>query len=249
MTAHVQPWLPETALADRRLVESLDAVVRDWSSQWFGDSGPQRLERARTLSHMDVSGASEEWRNFAPGTWLAWNERTAIALARQALALGDVRPRMGAADQRLLHRYAEGIARALAQGLSARIDPPSERPNPGRGLELTLHFAGPGGTLRLVVEHAALVRLRKRLCRPREPEEHEASLLSAALAASPVRIEASLGKAQVAALDLHDLAVGDVLVLDRRQDQPLLLLAPDAGTVVGGARLVRKDDGFILTAC
>lgn len=238
-------WLPDSAFTEPRLVERLDGAIAAWSGRWFGARAVQRIGKAEAAPADRRQGGGREWQRFAPGVWIAWGVSGGMALARHALALGGTMPRTTGADERLLGHYAESIARdlagALADLIGARGPLREEEAAPGSGISFKVRAVEDGPVLQVLVESAALTRFRKQLCPPWRAPAAGKTPLAAALAGSPVRVEASLGVTTMSALDLRDIAVGDVIVLDRRTDEPVLLRAVDGGAPLTGARI--ESDG------
>lgn len=258
MSALARDWLPDTALVGPGLVDRLDSATAEWSEKWFGNRSIQRIGKADMSRPRGRNGVGENgWRGFAPGVWLDCQVQGSLAIARHALALGGTLPKASAADERLLAHYADRILQELAEQIAKALNPrgarPSDKPDgaqpEGTGIELKLQGTNGSPSLRLFIEASALVALRKRSCPPWRAAQAPASPLSLAFAASPVAFEVSLGVARMSALDLRNIAPGDVVVLERVTTDPVLLRACESGTVVAGARLLREDGEFQLKAC
>jgi len=255
VTDSAQDWLPDAALVEPKLIARLDAAIAAWSAKWFGDRTTQRFGSAEAArQERGPAAVQRRWSRFGAGIWLDWGSRTGLALARHALALGDNQPKAYPADDRLLSYYAERIARELAQAISDALGTRgtaagrADAAAPGPGIELKLRTRDEGPSLHLLVENAELVSSRKKLCPAWKSAAVESQPLSRALAEFPVDIEASLGNARMSALDLRNIAVGDIVVLERATTDPVLLRSIETGTVVGGVRLVREDENFLLKA-
>lgn len=246
MTALPRPWLPQTVFDDPRMVDALTDPVREWSLKWFGAAETVKFERCAESHDLSGPRGLSGWRPCAAGIWLAWDDRIALRLARQALALGHTRPKTTAEDERLLLRYAERMAGELAEAMQHRFGPAETDAETAIGMKFALQ--GSDGAFRLLVAHGALVALRKQLCPAWIPRTPAATRLSILLAGVPIEIEASFGAASLSALDLRQLAIGDVIVLERTPDEPLALTARESGTLVGAAQLVPTADGLALIA-
>ncbi|MFA7603938.1 MAG: hypothetical protein WCY29_13090 [Novosphingobium sp.] len=254
MRATARDWLPPEALTDPILVAGIEAAVAAWSCDWFGERPVQALAAVRLSMGADgLAAVGAPWRRFAPGCWLAFDDKAGQGLAFRALGYGKNRPKANAADEGVLSRYAEHIAAELADALCAALDASgaeSDEPaDPPAGVIFELAGADGGLLLRLLLEEAALVRRRKALCAPWKPDEAKSRSLADALAAVEVAFEASLGIGRTTALEFHDLAPGDIIVLERATTDPVLLLSRETGAVMGGARLVPDDGAYFLQSC
>ncbi|MBU6267853.1 MAG: FliM/FliN family flagellar motor switch protein [Sphingomonadales bacterium] len=246
-------WLPDSAFVEPRLLERLDGAITSWSARWFGARNVQRFGKAETVGGGGRGPAARDWRQFAPGVWIACGLSGGMALARHALALGTVQPRTSGADERLLTHYADTIARdlatALAELVGARGPMGDGQAGPGRGIAFKVRAVDDGPVVQVALEAGILTRFRKQLCPPWRAPAAGKTLLSTALTASPVRVEASLGVTTMSALDLRNIAVDDVIILDRRTDEPVLLRAVDGGAPLTGARIERgTGDCIVLKA-
>jgi flagellar motor switch/type III secretory pathway protein FliN len=254
VTAKAQAWLPDTAFAEPALVARIDDAIAAWSGRWFADRAIKRLGAAKPCkSGIKAANAQRTLQCFAPFVWIEWSGQIGMALARQALALGQAQPKSNAVDDRLLNFYAERIAGDLAEAIAALlgIKGESAKSDPaamGPCLEIRLRGAGDSPALQVLIENSALVGLRKKLCSAWQPPRSKHAPLSRALAPATIEFTVSLGGTRMSALDLRNIAPGDIIVMERAMTDPVLLRSREADTVIGGARLVRDRDSFILEA-
>jgi len=230
------PWLPAEALNPAHFERAISSLVDDWGSHWFAQAKPNCRIRLREINTIDSARlARRSWGNECS---VSLDEAGRLALAEamldRAIAANAVMP----ADRPLLNDVTNRCLDDLLGRLSWLIDGdrsptisddnvPSE---PGICWEIGLKRSGV--TVNLAVHCSALVRWRKALA-PADETPKLTSLL-VALRNQSVRIDLDAGHGSLSLAELENLAQGDVVVLDRRIDGPLELLASGRPTGIAG---------------
>lgn len=243
MTGTVREWLPSGALADDALVARFDTAIAAWSARWFADSGLKRAGRVQVSAT-----PTGNWVHLGRGVWI--DGEPSLSLGWRALGYDGGRPKANLADERILVAYAGRIARDLAATLAEvlGITEDADDAVPSTGLLIRLGDRRPGRMSQLLIAKSALVAPRKALCPESQRSSGQTRALSEVLGSVPITFEASLGTARASALDLRDIAPGDVIVLQRAAKDPVLLRTSGTGAVIGGAKLVLGEDGYLLKA-
>lgn len=233
MSLVVSSWLPAATRSD------LDAVIRRVAEHWLADwiEGPITID---VVTPARVDGKAGDWRG-SPGRWLHVAEQDLIALGIGAC---DGRTdRLNPVDRELLVRVADEMLADLMGRLGEEADASQSW---ARGavthgweeLEGAKHRFGVTAarqdwSLLIALDETAIVGLRKAATgTSRAPDMGS---LSRALASETVRLGCHLGKMEITAAELSELAAGDVLAFDRRLDAAVPL------TVEGN--LLRKGKG------
>lgn len=252
MSAVGRTWLPESALAEPALGEACDRAVAAWGERWFG-SRAQNLVRGERYAADRRPTPGKTWQTLGEDIWLEWSEATRFNFARFALDYSGKDRDLAAPDRPLLLGLAERMAIELGEVLrgafESRVSGFDTPSTPGTGAGASLSWAGPGGIrLELFIARPALAVLRKRLCRPYRSPNVAPARLAEIVGDREIEFEARLGTAGVTALDLRDLAFGDVVLVDRNPDERIELRRPAGTRNIAYASLAREPGGFTLTA-
>lgn len=205
-------------------------LVGGWAADWLGD-GPAEL-----TVHAATAPAQ-------PGPWLSMHGGRGAAFVARA---------DGAIEAAIFGEVARGQPSALAAevGDAALADllrrcldaaegttPASDAPSPelwrrGAGA-LCVRRQGRAGTLELLLDAEITQRW---LARHPAPARAPAALqpLRPAIGSARVRVEASVGGAEIDIATLQSLVVGDVLLLDHRIDRPVRLGVAGRPATQGG---------------
>jgi hypothetical protein len=243
VTERLQDWLPAEAAVRPAVRAAVEPVVAAWAAHWFA-RGEARLDDW-TLAAGGRPAFDAGWRACGGGLEASCSTRAAGRLASLAL---DARPDgMDVNDRDRLVMAA--LARRIVDDLAQRVD----------GL-LGREGAAPPGDRRLVATVAEsadvlfslsipvtrLLGLSRRVL----PRAGSATPLAdgrrAALAATTVRLEATLGAATLTLAEARELSVGDILLLDRTLRDAADLTLPRSADVVARGVLTETEGCLAL---
>jgi flagellar motor switch/type III secretory pathway protein FliN len=239
MTERLRDWLPTEAAEQLGVRGRIEGVVAEWSAHWFA-SGTLGLS-AWGLGQDAVVPGDATWRDCGGSLQASCSARAGLRLACMALGarsehvdLNDRdRSLLSALSRRMIDDLAERLRRLL--GLSGvAIAPPASKPR-----FIAKVSDGCDTLVAIAIPFALLIKLcRQALPRARPPAT---ALQSRREAVTPtgIRLEATLGSALLGLADVRDLAVGDLLVLDRTVDDTVELSV--AGVPVGQGVLTEID--------
>lgn len=226
MSGPVCEWLPPGAADSLALQAVVEQAVSAWADAWCG-ANPWRFEWRTWKVGLDDLRPHRAGRDFAIATG------GDAVLARHALKLPlDWMPDEGP-EQTLVASFATRMIAGLAEALGRCL---GAAPGDGDDAAMTLALVDVEGTpaLAIGVSHDQLVAVAKRLMpAPARPPAPFAATLAAACAAQTATLTAHLGTARLTLADLAGLAIGDVVVLDRTDDQPLDLHVGDRPALRG----------------
>lgn len=239
MTVWTIAWWTETEKAQAS--ESVREALQDWTEQWSGDAQLLRVEPAAWpdldtgVGWQCVTGSGD-----GDGVWLTHPDVSAHALA---MALCDEREGMSETHHRgaISIAVARKAARAFATSLCGHFDwtvtddAPCALPLGLQrgGLCLSLRVGQAG--LRLVLgAGVARVAARRVLGTPDVP----LAALQDVVSRRSVTLSAALRPVRLEIGNLCSLAIGDVVALDHKLDEPVTVYAED-GSPVAEAHLSR----------
>lgn len=235
MSGKARHWLPLEAVERNAVRAAAEACVAEWSAHWFA-----RGELVLSGWALVAPGAAPDpgARDAGRGLQVACPTRAALRIACQAL------------DVRLEQLDANGRDRALAAALARRIvddlvarmggllSPEGDGGGAGRRLIATISDRNdPLVSVGLPAER--LVALCRRTLPPPGPRPQSPAPRHEALGRTRLRLEVNLGEAAVSLAEARGLAVGDVILLDRRLDEAVDLTAARSPALV--ARGVLAD--------
>lgn len=252
MNRSARDWLPDSAYSSPTLADAVVAAVGKWAERWFG-------ARAPLLQGVPLAGAErrlapgKRWHCLAPGVWIEWSEQTRLDFAACALDRAVRERATGREDKQLLLLLAARMAHELGTVLARLLEvvpaldrDPSEGSAPPRGLLATWGGGQGRAQLELLIAHDALARLRRNLCaKARHPTRAPVKLASV-IGGNRFAVEAVLGSVQISALDLKEIAVGDVVVIDRDDADLVELRRPANDRILASAQLVREGGNLLL---
>lgn len=257
MTQEHSDWLPFDSLTSSAITSAFDHAISAWSERWFGD---RPLELACILPQRgkpSLKTAKAEWRTFGHGVYINWIEEKQLALAEQSLHTSPIQQKQSAIDRSLMlalsQRIIDDLMHAFVNVVGREIEPkPTSAPaNPyevGGGLELQIKSVSEGALITAGISSLALTRLRKKQCNRYVPTKMQNAPVVDILGPVIVDYTAEIGRASMSASELHNMAEGDVVVLDRPLVTPLDILAKSSGRVLFKAMLGKQAEGLALTA-
>jgi flagellar motor switch protein FliM len=238
--------VPDTTISTIR--EAVAQLLAQWAADWGASLDDLQIDTAR-LNDTDLAAPADEWQALHGG-WM-WKNSDLPSHVASAMGLPSVSkaetPSMSAqtvaqAADELASRLI-GMLRDLRDALS---------PARASSLSQALHQRGHGMvqiTLRrgtAVLSLAADVTAFKAWApQAIKSAPIRADDLDAALRTQVASLEVVLGHTELSLADMMDLGPGDVLLLDRRIDQPLVLSAIE-GQAELPVHLGRQGDHFAV---
>jgi flagellar motor switch/type III secretory pathway protein FliN len=251
-------WLPFDALTIPAIKSAFESVVSTWSNRWFAN-GPFKLAKVRSLNDkLELKVSKAEWHAFGHGIFVDWREDIQLDLALNGLHFSVMQHKLSAVDKGLMLAFSQRILDDLVEALvdlvgheansnlTVSLTHPFEN---GDGLELQIQSISGGTIITVGITSAALARLRKKQCAHYEPKTIQDAPVVDILRPVIVRYAAELGNVNMTATELHNMAEGDVVVLDRPLAIPLDILATGSGMLLFKAMLGQQDGCLAFTAC
>lgn len=256
MIGQVRDWLPYGVVTHDCVRRAIEEAVARWHDRWFIDA---------YVSVSDMTAAPEApWSDGDDGGWRVLRAAVAVRLRRQGLARavdkvldtgteglslteGD-RYVLAGLERRIVESLVEDIEQAFGLLGDMRAIPEKRRDAlaEGGGLLVSLKDVSGRDILTLAVPTAVtLPILRAHLGAPTAPRE-ALRPLTQAMGSANIVVEAVVGRVELTLTELNDLAVGDVLVLDRALDEPIEVAAADTRRIFARAMLTEVDDGVAL---
>lgn len=241
MTPIASAWLPETAFTPTAIDAVLGDLFASWSEHWFDGRITVGAVRPSLAGHhlpqitqIDVTGC----RSSA-----TVSGRAKRSLLEKLLGLGLQGCSLSEKDHRLL----DALAKNAMEDLIAHSDAWSENHGISNDSEnqLTLVLCVDGAEILHLQLHrsalAAAVRIRSAKSSMSSSRTESRDV---ALAKTPLTVNAVLGVGKVSFADLSELAVGDVVLLDRPIDGAIdLTLAINGGILATGS--LGRDDARV----
>jgi len=243
-------WLPDSALQASGLDAEIGDAVRAWSQKWFAGANWRTQGNLTALASPPAdrvllldndlaltigSGAKEALAGAMLDRAVVREEltdtdRTLIDGLVQA-CIDDLGTRIGQ-----IFRLATDARWSEASTATSAIDRPRGCAIAGEQRRAPIHLLVAAD---LVVEHA-------RRGVPPAVSAGGLTPLPEALGEQPIDVAACLGACTLAYGDVAQLAVGDVLILDRALDAPLGLALDGRPLASGRCVVASGDDGFHL---
>lgn len=251
MTQPARPWLPKEALADATLARLASGAAESWSKRWFAETRHVSV-RAHTSASSEVAAAAPRWQSEDGALLLALDPQRESALAGWMLGLPSALSKPASADQRLFASLAgacaQDLLRSLAQAFNA--SPRSQQTEARRGgadaLRFTFSVAAASQVIDLFVDRSCATRTRKQTLN-RPPAKPPPRPREEATARQTIRVGALIGRTRIGLSELCSLDRGDVLVLDRGQDDGVEITI--AGEVKASVRCELRQHGDALKLC
>jgi flagellar motor switch/type III secretory pathway protein FliN len=257
LTQDFRDWLPVDAITGPSFTAIFGPIVDAWAERWFGGSRVVLHDVQPREPKPSFKPMTGPWRYLTDDICVSCDGDMQAALAGLALDVRQDMPKLSADDHMLIGDFAlrmfEDLARSLSQSLDIEADlrgGEAVRPFADEAT-LDLFIADDDKRTAFIVAIAApaLFRLRKRQCARFIPEKLAALSITDILGGVSVGFEARLGRANMSARDLHDIAEGDVVVLDRPLASPLELFGETSGRLLFKAMLEQNDGDLALIAC
>ena len=227
----------------RFLLERIDAALAAWREDWLPKNTPEfrrELVSQPQAERWLAADVGERRRVVlgCPSGWIAEVGALLTAQTPNAAAATGVPELAAQVGEAVLKGLAVGIFRYCSGAAPAKPQwgdeaPPETWASPGAGAAICSCELSPGFPLVLALSpELVAASLPKAQSTAREP------LVAAWRAVEPcaVIVEAVVGEAEIELGELSQLAAGDVIVLDRELDDPLLLRL-DIGEPVGQIHL------------
>lgn len=251
MTQPARPWLPKEALADATLSGLASRAAASWSQRWFAEARHVSV-RAQIGALSEVAAAAPRWQSEDGALLLALDPQRESALAGWMLGLPTALAKPASADQRLFADLASACAqdllRSLAQAFAA--SPRSQQTEARRigtdALRFTFSVATASQVVDLFVDRSCAVRARKAEM-SKAPAKPAPRPRAEATARQSLRVGAFIGRTRIGLSELCSLDRGDVLVLDRGQDDGVEITID--GEVKAGVRCELRQHGDALKLC
>jgi hypothetical protein len=238
MTIAPAPWLPPAARGD---VESaLARWLGRWLEGWIAE--PCRL-RVQPRTRGEIRAL--QWRG-APGAMVGAGADAEAQLGRDLCGgEGDVAHQP---DRDILRPLATRLLDDLASSLQGLAEPGNGRPLRDGVPDGELFTAAPeqgGWSIALALAPATVIALRKAVAAG--GRRAAVGSRQAAIAPQMARLGCQLGQTRLSAGDVAALAVGDVIVLDRRPGIPLPLTIEGHVCARGKVVITRSAEGAVMT--
>lgn len=224
-------WRPLGQADADWLRERAAAALRAWQDDWLDAGAFEVLDAQTFASGPPASAGGACWRagtqltaRTEPGAWKR-HALAAMALSAQAEAVPDelLEPMQEQLLDALLSRLAAALLDGAADSLAAfeRAMPGSDNGFPAGGVRLRI------GTARdpqlLDVDCAAELAWLRPLAAAPAAQHAQPSARASALGDNTVQLSAVLGSCELTALQLSELAVGDVLTTAQLLHEPIQL--------------------------
>ncbi|HEX8232307.1 MAG TPA: FliM/FliN family flagellar motor C-terminal domain-containing protein [Caulobacteraceae bacterium] len=249
MTNGAEPWLPLASSLAEVVRAKAEEAVGLWNGRWF----VRPTVRVGRLSVLNEWADQTSERGWGPlGRSLAFNCSDAgrRRLSHLALAAPAAASPLNEEDERLFGHLVERMLADLGESLETALgaSPTPAATGIGRrgGLQLDLGEDGAPRLAAIAIPRRIAASYYRAVKPPASRPSKPLAKRSAALADTRVPLEVQLGQAELALNELGTLAVGDVLVLDRRIDQVLEVTPVGSPQPAGRARLVKSDTGMAL---
>lgn len=256
MTVHVREWLPHDALAHEAVRTALERAITQWNTQWFTTAFAAIAGIRIAGADARPEGEGTGWRVYRAAIAVRAGRSGLSRLVNRSLDLRTEAANLTEADRYVLDGLEQRILDDLAETLEAALGVPGpSRSAPHRPAD---PFAGDGGllvsladpqgreVLTLAVPRSAAIGYVKASMPRISSKNAPLPPLAGALAAVAIPVEAEIGRAELSLAELNELAVGDVLVLDRRLEQAVDLVGVRSGRIFAQAALTKVEDGLAL---
>lgn len=235
MTAEARSWLPASTLGLDIVGPALAPLLDAWTDSWFTRARTE-LVACQQLDRVPAQAAAAQRIMLEhSGCFLDLSARGKRTLLEAALGIDLSEVALAEADHRLLDSFATDIGDDLLK----RIDP---APHPAKDslfrLELKLNHEEllflhcPASLLISAIKARAQQNSKLTPLDRRWNAVGSASITAAALA----------GRALLSIDELDGLGVGDVVILDRRTDDPIDLVLASSGEVIAHGKISRDQD-------
>ena len=256
MIGQVRDWLPDGFVNHEVVRETIDQAVAQWGERWF--VGAYASVTGMKTTSGDPRNESDDagWRVYRQAVGIRGERSGFSRMVDKALDINTEMSNLTETDHDLLRAMMRKILEDLAEVLEQAFGVPGDlKPSPQR---LSDPLAGGGGLVMALTDPSGrniltlaipndviLARVKAHLGLP-SPSSETLQPLAAALGGVTVAIEAVVGTVELSLTELNDLAIGDVLVLDRAVDQPVDIAGVVSHHVFAKAMLTDGEDGLAL---
>jgi hypothetical protein len=241
MSDAVRPWLPKTALHQGALAAALAAPLAAWSGRWFARSVAS-VSRVRARENTTPPRIPQGLQLRGRNTVIDLSGPGKKQLLEAALDADLREASRGESDLRVLETFAGAIIDDLLDALDAAMSA-GDGDRPAMTVTLSL---GKGDLLDITIPETTAIALVKGRAAPARSSGRALQSRTRALRASAFRARATLGSATLALSELKDLAVGDVLVLDRSLNDRAELRAEGASEAFARGALRRQAGRYSI---
>jgi hypothetical protein len=239
----------------RGFEQAVSAPLSAWSEAWFIEppTAQLKLEDAPWPANSQTQG-QWQWAGSAPDAWVAWRQTDApwSALGRLLFGAGiGARPTPSPVTEAVL---AECMADLAFRVLQAAGLPPSENAPPHAGLTSLRHGYGSGAVFgftgaslpaqALLFGGEVVARLAPQRTNPAR-DLPPLTPRAAAIDRATSSVEVVLGEAELSLAQLAGIGRGDVLRLDTRFREPVVVRG-DSGAPFARANLGRRDERLAI---
>lgn len=235
MSAEVSHWLPQEALLGAAAKKVLREPIAAWSSHWFarGQAVLSKLSLVESGRGRGPEGPRSAIFLDMPGVGKRYLLEAALGVALGEHARNQY-------DGHILDVFAAEIADDLTARLDAELVGGYER-GAAADLKAVVKIEN-NVVLDIFLPSAALVPKIKLLLGGTHRRQTRVHSRKTALRETRIIARGCLGLVELALKDIHDLGVGDVLVLDRSLNEPVELSLSENGRPIARGML-RTGDG------
>ena len=256
MIGQVREWLPCDVLTHGVVRESVGQAVAAWSARWF--TGPCASVAAMKYATGDPRNEKDEtgWRIYRTAVAVRGTRQAFSRMVDRALDIEALPAELSEADRLLLASFGRAMIEDLVAELEHAFAIPGEmKSEPEKVADplrdaggLVVSLADPAGRdiLTLAVPADVVVPSVKAHLGPAVRRTENLPPLSEPLRAVTMAVEARVGRVELTLAELNELAVGDVLILDRRLEQTVDVAHAGTRQVFAKAMLTSVDDGMAL---
>jgi flagellar motor switch/type III secretory pathway protein FliN len=231
-----RPWLPPEAFSLGNVGRALAGALAAWGEYWLGDNTIMVAEvwqvRAANAADQTLHVTAGVLSARAPG-------RAKRALLERALGASLEGEGLSERDHQLLDAFGAKMLDDLLQRITSAADVLD-----GGGDRVSVVVADGGDELCFIdMAGEALVPLIRSTMF--QGEDRAPTLIPRLKAVRPSRVtvEAQLGTAILTMGDLSDVAIGDVIRLERKADAPVEMVISGPGRcVLGRAQMLRRGE-------
>ena len=247
MIQAAQPWLPAGAVFSSASRSRLKEVVAGWSSDWFatrdmsvGKSGLATVADDGGRLRRSFETAFARVEVFDPTHRLTgW----ALDAPVDQLALSD-------ADRDLIQAFEQAMFDDLSGRVTRLVQQAGKvgeaEPN-ATAIDLWVETEDAHDLILIRIPRSAMITLSKSLLPAASIRPPIEGRLQTLFGSNPVGVRAGLGWTQTPVSDLRRLAIGDVLVLDRRVTQDALVYMQDSNAPIATATLTPKPSELLVS--
>lgn len=244
MTYHARDWLPHGVMSREPVRRGVEAAVSDWARRWFADAriGVSSLLDCPTEARGEVEGGA--WRVSRQGVALGFPKWSLQRLVEKALGAPPPGEVATDTDQRLLAEFERRVLDDLPATLAVELSLSEGVVGSARERD---PFAGKGGLVvrlnegngqdfgALAIPFEILLPFCRASLEPRASPRRTLDGLLPALGSVPLILEATVGRFDLGLFELQELALGDVLMLNKSLGDAFDVTLKGGGQVLGRA--------------